>query len=329
LAAATIRLNGELIGTDAVGILQALASAENAKNPSPRPSPLSTGARERIAVTLPRETVLELTTRRATKPIFAPASHLAIDRPELNVAAAKEIFGQIARRDDARLVLGGVGDPLLAENVFEIIDAAATAGIRAIHVRTDLLGVTPDRIARLAAAPVDLVSIQIPAITAKTYLAVMGVDGLNQVIENIKLLMHERAARGSGTPILVPVFMKCRENLAEMETWYDKWLGALGSAVIQGPSDYAGQIPDHAVADMSPPARRACGRISSRVHVLSDGRVTGCEQDFLGRQAVGSVGNESLASLWSQPLAQLRADHRVGNWDKHPLCARCREWHRP
>ena len=54
------------------------------------------------------------------------------------------------------------------------------------------------------------------------------------------------------------------DNLAEMEIWYDQWLKALGSAVIIGPSDFAGQITSVGLADMQPPKRSACRRLESR-----------------------------------------------------------------
>jgi radical SAM protein with 4Fe4S-binding SPASM domain len=125
------------------------------------------------------------------------------------------------------------------------------------------------------------------------------------------------------------VFTKCAQNLSEMEAWYDQWMRAVGSAVIAGPSDFAGLIPDAAVADMSPPKRSACARLASRMTVLCDGRVVSCEQDVLGRQAVGEIGKQSVRDIWSRAVGSLRTDHQQGNWAKHSLCATCREWHRP
>jgi MoaA/NifB/PqqE/SkfB family radical SAM enzyme len=307
---ATLHLNGELIGTGAEGLVQVMNGSEPADH-------------------LPREVVLELTTRRATRPVFMPAGHLAMGREDLSLEMATDLFEQLAESDDVRLTFGGVGDALLAPRFFQIVDAARDAGICAIHARTDLLDVTPEFIDRLAAAPVDVVSIQIPAISATTYHNVMGIDGLARVLENVKTFVEKRWTCGHAIPILVPVFTKCRENLAEMEVWYDKWLAALGSAVIAGANDYAGQIPDHAVADMSPPARRACGRLASRMHVLSDGKIVSCEQDVLGRQRLGDLTTDRVADVWAQRFGAMRSDHRRGEWSKHSLCGRCREWHRP
>jgi hypothetical protein len=307
---ATEHLNGELIGTSAQGLVEALDSTQ---------------AIDR----LPREVVLELTTRRATRPIFLPAGNLNIHRDDLSLDAAAELFAQLAEADDIRLTFGGVGDPLLLPNFLNYVDAARAAGISAIHARTDLLELTPEAIARLAASDLDVISIQIPATHAKTYEAIMGVDSLAQLLENVKIFVEHRWSLGRAAPILVPVFTKCRENLAEMEVWYDKWLAALGSAVILGANDFAEQIPDHSAADMSPPARRPCGRLASRMHILSNGKIVSCEQDVTGRQVLGDIETDRISDVWSRRFGALRADHRAGQWAKHSLCGGCREWHRP
>jgi radical SAM protein with 4Fe4S-binding SPASM domain len=156
----------------------------------------------------------------------------------------------------------------------------------------------------------------------------MGTSGYRRVLEHVHAFVQERAARGRGVPVLAPLFTKCRDNLAEMETWYDQWLRAVGSAVIAGPSDFAGQIPDHAVADMAPPLRRPCARLESRMTILSDGRIVSCEQDVLGRQTLGRLGEDSIAAVWQQQFAKVREEHRKGEWQRRPLCAGCCEWHR-
>jgi radical SAM protein with 4Fe4S-binding SPASM domain len=222
-----------------------------------------------------------------------------------------------------------VGDPVLCEQFFDVIDAAAAQGINSIHVETDLIEVAPERVARLARGPVEVVSVHLPATTPQTYATVMGVDAYQAVLGNLQRFVAERQAARGRVPLLVPVFVKCKANLAETEGWYDQWLRAVGSAVIAGPSDFAGQIPDAAVADMAPARRSACARLASRMAVLSDGRVVSCEQDVLGRHPLGEVGKQSLTQIWQRSIGALRTDHQQGNWAKHELCAGCREWHRP
>src|SRR5206468_2604301 len=123
---------------------------------------------------LPREVVLELTTKRATRAIFRPTR---IDRADMQPEVCTPIFNELAQLDDARLTLAGVGDPLLCDCALQIIESAHQSGVSAIHLETDLLA-NADVIDNLAAAPIDVVSVHLPAMTGQTYQKIMGVDRL-------------------------------------------------------------------------------------------------------------------------------------------------------
>jgi radical SAM protein with 4Fe4S-binding SPASM domain len=176
---------------------------------------------------------------------------------------------------------------------------------------------------------IDVVSVNIPAMSVETYVAIMGANKFTHVLSNIATFVRARSAAGRGVPLLVPTFVKLAQNLAEMEVWYDQWLSTLGCAVIDGPSDFGGMIPKLSLADMSPTCRSACARISSRLTILSDGRMVACEQDVLGKQVFGNIANQSLHEIWKSRLAPLRADHVNKDWAKHVCCANCKDWHRP
>lgn len=312
IEAATVSLNGSLVSSDAEAIVRRVQAIG-------------------ITDALPREAVLELNTNRATRPVFWAGRNKPIERATSTDRIAT-LLEQLAVADDVRLTLGGVGDPLLSEYVFDAIEAAAAAGIRSVHLETDLVGVKPDQVRRLARSSAEIVSVHLPAMQARTYTTVMGVDAMTEVLENLRIFVTERHANGARLPLLVPVFVKCAANLAEMEPWYDQWLRAVGSAAIVGPSDFGGEqnggIADMAVADMAPPRRSACSRINARMTVLCDGRVVSCEQDVFGRQVMGTVGESHVGEIWRQSFADLRDDHARANWKKRPVCAGCREWHR-
>ena len=310
IEAGTVSLNGELVGSDAEAIVRRVSGVP-------------------FTDELPREVVLELNTVRATKPIFWPGRNKAIARDDLSTERVATLLQELSVADDVRLTLGGVGDPLLSEHCFDAIEAAAASGVQSVHVETDLVGVDADRVRQLARSSADVVSVHLPGVKPQTYAAVMGVDTYAAALENLRVFVTERQARGGRVPLLVPLFVKCSLNLAEMEAWYDQWLRAVGSAAIVGPSDFGGGIPDVAVADMAPPRRVACSRIQARMTVLCDGRVVSCEQDVLGRQVMGVVGETRLTEIWRRGFGELRADHREGNWKKRAVCAGCREWHRP
>jgi hypothetical protein len=308
LTEAFVALNGQLISSDAEELVRQV-SRRTGIDP------------------LPREVVVELNTRRLTQPTFRPSQE--VSRPPMSRPIAALLLDQLAVAEDIRITLAGVGDPLESDMIFEFLDMAAQRGLRAIHVETDLLSEDVSRIERLAAAPLDVISFHIPAMCGPTYNAIMGVDLFTRLLRNVSALAQARHAHGGGVPLIVPTFMKCAGNLAEMESWYDQWTRAIGCAVITGPSDFAGQIPDTAVADMSPPRRRPCARIDSRMTVLCDGSVVSCEQDIFARQTLGHIGKESIEQIWAQRFQNLRGCHARGEYDAHPLCEKCREWHRP
>jgi spiro-SPASM protein len=307
LTDAAIHLNGQLVSSDSEDLLSRLNWTAEVDS-------------------LPREVVLELNTNRDTSPVFWPGKFHSIQRELISIDTAKHIFEQLG--DDVRLTLSGVGDPLLHPQVFEIIESARSCGISAIHMETDLLA-DETAIHRLAESNIDVVSVHLPAMVPATYAAVMGCDRFVEVIENIKRFVTRKLQRNHGVPILVPLFMKTEANLAEMEAWYDQWLKAVNAATITGPSNFAGLIPDAAVADMSPPRRKPCGRLWSRMSIHCDGRVVSCEQDVTARQIVGDANQQSIKEIWQTNFAELRGAHKTGCLTKHPACAACREWHRP
>ncbi len=309
ISVATAELNGQLIETPAAQLLR-LVSESSAETP------------------LPRELVLELTTRRNTRPIYLPVSHLNVQRGDISLELAKKAVDELAAADDARLILSGVGDPLLHPDIFEIIQHANRSGV-ALAIETDLLGIDAAAIDRLASSPIDIISVFVPAASARTYQAVMGIDAAKPVMENLCRLIERQRANNRGVPLIVPTFIKTNLNLAEMEPWYDHWLRTLRCAVISGPGDYAGQIPDCGAAQMEPPLRKPCSRLASRLTILSDGRAVSCEQDVLGHQSLGNIAQDSISSIWKSSAAALRADHAGGRWSRHRLCAGCQDWHRP
>lgn len=303
-------LNGQLTSSNAQTLVQHMDALRHQVDP------------------LPREVVLELTTRRMTRPIFSPVAHLPLERPDLSLEQAEKLFASLAQADDMRLTLAGAGDPLLHPQCLAIVNLARHHGLH-IHLETDLLLEDPSTIQALVHAGIDIVSVHLPALSPTIYHQVMGVDALMPAIQNIKHLLIARQNRGVGLPLVVPTFVKCRVNLHEMEAWYDQWLKAVGSAVIVGPTALAGQIPDCGVADMAPPKRRACGRLWSRLTVLSDGRIVACEQDVLGKHPIGRLDDSTIDHVWQQAMQPVRASHKSLELNVLPLCQSCNEWHRP
>lgn len=272
--------------------------------------------------TMPREITLELTTQRRTLPVYLQRA----DRPDMTVETAVSLFSQLSQCEDLRLTLAGSGDPLLHPSFVEIVEQARYAGIRAICVETDLLPATPEFISHLAGSGVDVVAVHMPAVRPETYAQTMGVDRLQDVLENLGRLVSASRKGSSGTPLIVPIFTKTRSNSQELEAWYDHWLATLDGVSVRSP---AAGCDACSVVDMTPPRRSACWRIERRLTVLSDGRYVTCEQDARGAQALGTVQADDLQTVWQQAMGDVRSDHARGSLATLPVCRECKQWHQP
>lgn len=237
----------------------------------------------------PREVVVELTARRKTEAIYRTDGNLHESRPDMPLQMADELFAQLSQWDDLRLTFAGAGDPLLHPQITQIIASAQRAGIGAIHIETDFVDVPDELIHALIDLEVDVVSVDLPAMDAETYKTMMQVDALPQVIQKIKTFVEYRHQTGRGAPLIVPTFVKCPQNIGQMEAWYDQWLGAVGSAVIKG----------------SPAMSAGSGTTAgygggASLMVLSDGRISADEMDYTGAASIGVFPVMAIASAWER-----------------------------
>jgi hypothetical protein len=225
-------------------------------------------------------------------------------------------------------MFAGLGDALEHAHWLDMVNAAHQAGIWGIGLQTDL-HVDQATLEQLVQAPLDLVVIDLNADDPATYDQLMGGDSLDAVRHRIQwLLTHRRTERGLARPWIVPRMVKTRDNVSNLESFFDRWMHFAGYAVVTGPTTGGGLMPDQAVIDMAPPTRFACRQLARRMTVLSDGRVALCDQDWLGEHAPVADDHATIAEHWKNRCA-IERDHQAGNWDGYTLCRRCRQWHRP
>ncbi len=280
---------------------------------------------------LPCEVEIELTTEDPLPDTTLRPRGRAINRHgSMPQPVFDTIIDELSARDDVRIVLGGFGDPLLADNFAQCLRKCRDAGIFGLAVRTPAVHLSDEAFDALLDARVDVVNVLLDAATPETYGRVHQADCFERVTANIDRLLAAHADRRQPQPLVVCEMTKTADTLAEMETFFDHWIERTGSAVLAGPGTYGGQWPNLAVMDMTPPLRSACRRLFARTMILADGSVTLCDQDFRGCHAVGKVTGSSVSDLWrSAALNDIRNAHLAGDWAACALCSPCRQWHQP
>lgn len=277
---------------------------------------------------LPQTIAVELTTRRPANGPITPQHHVDLSRDDLTRETACRLFEQFAEQPDTAIMFAGLGDALMHEGWLDMIQAARDAGAWGVGLQTDLQ-VDQPTLEKLVEAPLDLIVIDLNADTPQTYERLMGGDALDVIRNRIQwLLTHRRTGQGLARPWIVPRMVKTRDNVSELEPFFDRWMHFAGYAVVTGPTIGGGLMPEQAVIDMAPPTRFACRQLARRMTILSSGRVAMCDQDWAGDHAIGRIDDKSISEQWKH-LCSIERDHQAGNWDGYALCCTCRQWHRP
>jgi len=280
---------------------------------------------------LPREVEIELTTEdQLAGSLLRPRGLLVQRRGPISLELIDRLAAELARYDDSLVVLGGFGEPLLHPQFAEILRRLREAGVYGIAVRTNGIALDASAIDVICTYKVDVLSVLLDAATAEMYRRVHQVDCFDQVCANIDAMIAARRQRAQPAPLIVPEMIKDIGTAGEMEQFFDHWINRVGWAVIDGYSDYAGQLPDRCVVNMAPSRRVACRRIFARCTVLADGTVSPCDRDFAGRHAIGSLASANLTDLWQgDTMQELRRNQLAGQYDHpFPFCLACRDWDR-
>lgn len=113
------------------------------------------------------------------------------------------------------VTLQGLGEPLLAPDLFEMIEHAAARGVRmGFNTNATLLG--PKQAERLVDAGLAWLCFSIDGARAETYEAIRDGASFAKVEENVRGMARLVRERGAARPALSIVFVAMRRNVAEL-----------------------------------------------------------------------------------------------------------------
>ena len=262
----------------------------------------------------PQHVLIELTTRRSSFGAFAESMRRRARPLTMSVQSATAALQEISGIEECVLSFSGRGDPLECEQFAEVARVARTLGIR-IHVRTEL---RCDRstIDELVDIGVDVISVDLQADRAATYRTMMGDDQFRHVLLNLEHLREQQRKlsdlpghAGFELPWLVPRIERRPETLDDIDSFFDRWLHLLGSAIIDGsPVVQSGgpEEPWSAASSLLQTAtpRQAADRERRRcMTILADGSVPIDAAGPHSSHSVGNIADHSIAELWSRLVA--------------------------
>ena len=163
---------------------------------------------------LPRSLYLETTNRCDSKCQTCIRTFRALEPPaDLTLERVKGIVEQFPVLD--RVVLHGIGEPLLNREIFEIIAYLKTRGPTVLF-NSDAIGLTAQRAPRLVESGLDEYRVSMDAATRDTYRRLRGVDQFDRVVANVRRLVQLEREGARSTPRVSLWFTASRANLDEL-----------------------------------------------------------------------------------------------------------------
>src|SRR5436190_762384 len=153
-------------------------------------------SRPAVVGALPRSLYLETTNRCDSKCQTCIRTFETLEPPaDLTLERVRMIAEQFPALD--RVVLHGIGEPLLNPQIFDIVSYLKTR-VAAVLFNSDAIGLTPARAIRLVESGLDEYRVSMDAATAETFRKLRGVVGFESASRRCSpRQMRSRHARGS------------------------------------------------------------------------------------------------------------------------------------
>lgn len=246
--------------------------------------------------------------------------------------AAEEEFKELVPMSKNEPLL----DPQLEDRIAEFKRSARPH--QSVELVTNGSALTPARFERLVRSGVDLITISVSAFTEATYQKMMQGLAWKQVRRNLEAV--------TASPLLPQVniflrYVKQRGNEAEFPAfrryWQRRGLNVFGFEI----NNRAGTVQDY---DRRQPFRNfffrrlrkamgrryfkgVCPHVFSIMHVLQNGEVPLCANDWDNREVLGNVRQTTLREIYNSPrLQEIRELMRQGRYEDIAPCKECSFW---
>jgi MoaA/NifB/PqqE/SkfB family radical SAM enzyme len=167
-----------------------------------------------IVATLPRTLYLETTNRCDSKCQTCIRTFQTLEPPkDLTLAELKGIVEQFPVLD--RVVLHGIGEPLLNRELFEMIAYLKAKGTKVLF-NSDAITLTPKRAVQLIESGLDEFRVSMDAATREMFSKVRGVDRFDLVVGNVEQLVQLQRQLKRETPRVSLWFTAMKVNLDEL-----------------------------------------------------------------------------------------------------------------
>jgi MoaA/NifB/PqqE/SkfB family radical SAM enzyme len=175
---------------------------------------MASACRPAVVGALPRSLYLETTNRCDSKCQTCIRTFETLEPPaDLTLERVQAIVAQFPVLE--RVVLHGIGEPLLNPQIFDIVAYLKTR-VASVLFNSDAISLTSARARRLVDSGLDEYRVSMDAATAATYRRLRGVDRFERVTGNVARLVGLQRELGRPAPRVSLWFTATRANVDEL-----------------------------------------------------------------------------------------------------------------
>jgi len=175
---------------------------------------METTLRSAHVPTFPRTLYLETTNRCDSECQTCVRTFRTLEpRKDLTLAEVQGIVEQFPVLE--RVVLHGIGEPLLNRQIFEIVAYLKATGSKVVF-NSDAISLTPQRAVQLIDSGLDEYRVSMDAASRETYTQIRGVDQFERVVRNVQHLVSLQRQRDVRSPRVSMWFTALQTNLHEL-----------------------------------------------------------------------------------------------------------------
>jgi MoaA/NifB/PqqE/SkfB family radical SAM enzyme len=216
------------------------------------------------------------------------------------------------------------GEPLLHEDLFEMIDYAAACGCSTM-IHTNAVALTEEMSRRILSSRLAFLSFSFDGGSAEVYERLRPPARFAEVRSHIRRYLDLRGSCGGGPHTTVEIIrMQETDNL--LQDFVREWMAAGADDVhITDYLTWHGLVADRRVE--SRPAScgyKPCAAPFRHGCILSDGTVVPCCLDVNGRMPLGHVVRSSFREIWAgNDYRRLRLQMLTGTFAPDCICHGC------
>ncbi|HNX82020.1 MAG TPA: radical SAM/SPASM domain-containing protein [Candidatus Omnitrophota bacterium] len=290
----------------------------------------SSTIKNRLSTDFPLVLNIEPTNRCNLKCFYCPRQKAHKGIGDMQWGLYQRIIDEAA--DKPKLIMLNLhkdGESFLHPKFFDMIRYAKKKNVaETIHVNTNALSLTSNRIDRLLDSGIDDITISIDAARPQTYKRHKGADLLAQVEHNVGNLFQRKHQRRLQRPFVRVKIMEFEGiEKEEIREFFVKWRTVADMVQVTGIHSWSGAINGIRVTDEQTQKRYPCAIMWYALVINWNGQATVCSVDWNTEINVGDANTTTIHDIWnSAAIKKARLLQLRGKYQTHHVCKKCVVW---